>query len=150
MNELQKRQLELKLSINQVVEAIKSYGEYAFSLKPFEHKIDNPTVSKIIETLNARKLGFNADVVLQHIESEIMDQFNDIVKKELKGLSPNELDKARFELEKFSLNSQKETLERLLNDVEFKLLQEVTPTTLDSEPKAESEQKESKNTKKKK
>ena len=62
--------------------------------KPFHFKNENEATPSefeeeltriIIDELNNRKLGFDPDLVVQHIESETLDQFNDIVKKHLKG-----------------------------------------------------------------
>lgn len=84
---------------------------------PFEFKNPNTitpdqfqqeNLRQIADVVERRQLGFDPDLVLQHIEAEVLDQFNDIVKMVLKGKAIPTLMQMKHELELFCLKDRKE------------------------------------------
>jgi hypothetical protein len=61
-----------------------------------------------VERLNHRNLGFDAELTIQHIEAEMLDQFNVIVKEKIKGKNIVTLSEMKHELELFLLQSRDE------------------------------------------
>lgn len=109
--ELQQTKLQLEAALEDINLALES-DEYK---KPFSFQLQNPLLPKdfthqsiknILERTSERSLGFDPNLTLQHIESEMLDQFNDIVKKEVKGKSVEQLLAMRHELELFMLTDR--------------------------------------------
>lgn len=104
-----------------------SSDEYA---KPFSFSVSNPLKSKdfknqsiqlILDYCESRSIGFDPNLTLQHIEHEVLDQFNEIVKREIKGKSIEHLMGMRHELELFMLTDRKKQHEHNLKNVEADL-----------------------------
>jgi len=119
-----KRRLEEQL---EMLNAALSSEEYA---KPFSFSVSNPLRSKdfknnitqlILDICESRSIGFDPNLTLQHIESEVLDQFNEIVKREIKGKSIEHLMGMRHELELFMLTDRKKQHEHNLKNVEADL-----------------------------
>lgn len=119
-----KRRLEEQL---EMLNAALSSEEYA---KPFSFSVSNPLRSKdfknnitqlILDICESRGIGFDPNLTLQHIESEVLDQFNEIVKREVKGKSIEKLMEMRHELELFMLTERKKQHTHNLKNVEADL-----------------------------
>lgn len=86
--------------------------------------------SKMID----RNIGFDPNLFLQHIEGEILDQFNEIVKTEIKGKSIPTLMEMRHELEVFLLKDRETHYKKQIEELEKKLLEATTGVSVE-EPK---------------
>lgn len=72
------------------------------SLDMFEHD----TLHEIITKCDARGLGFDSDLILQHLEKEALERFNQTVIEVIKGKSIKDLMMVRHEIELFMLNDR--------------------------------------------
>lgn len=126
VQELMQTKVQLEEALEMVDVALAS-EEYA---KPFSFELSNPLTPKdfksdlirhMLERCTSREIGFDPNLALQHIESEVLDQFNDIVKVAIKGKSIRTLMEIRHELELFMLTDRKKMHEHNLNNVNKEL-----------------------------
>lgn len=126
VQELMQTKVQLEEALEMVDVALDS-EEYA---KPFSFQLENPLTPKdfksdlirqILDRCTSREIGFDPNLTLQHIESEVLDQFNDIVKVAIKGKSIRTLMEIRHELELFMLTDRKKMHEHNLNSVNKEL-----------------------------
>lgn len=126
MNQSYMQLSQAKLQLEEALESVNLALESEEYKKPFNFKLENPllprdfyspVVKVILERCIDRQIGFDPNLTLQHIESEVLDQFNDIVKKEIKGRSVETLMTMRHELELFMLTDRKKQHEHNLKNV---------------------------------
>lgn len=122
VQELMQTKVQLEEALEMVDVALES-EEYA---KPFSFELSNPLTPKdfksdlirhMLERCTSREIGFDPNLALQHIESEVLDQFNDIVKVAIKGKSIRTLMEIRHELELFMLTDRKKMHEHNLKNI---------------------------------
>lgn len=126
IKELMHTKAQLEEALEMVNTALQS-EEYS---KPFSFQLSNPLkpeefnhdlIKQILDRCTSREIGFDPNLMLQHIESEVLDQFNEIVKTAIKGKSIRNLMEVRHELELFMLTDRKKQHEHNLKAVEADL-----------------------------
>lgn len=109
--ELKKQKERLESALADVNLAL-NHDEYT---NPFEFKrmdtiqlshLKHPLLKDILSKCIQNDSGFDPNLITQHIEHEALDQFNDIVKTKIKGLSIKTLMTMRHELELLMLKER--------------------------------------------
>lgn len=109
--------------------------------KPFEFKrmdrmsesmVNHPLLKGIVGKCVERKIGFDPNLCLQHIEREALDQFNAIALEKIKGAGIPSLMEMRHELELFMLKDRHDHYVRELGKAEKALLEAVTGVGVDT------------------
>ena len=105
--------------------------------KPFEFKkpadasehIAHGSIKHLAKKLNDKNIGFDPSLIIQHIEKEVLRQFNENVEAFVKGMSVENLMIIKHELEKFDLKDRIEFFSNKLSilEKELDLPKEVKP-----------------------
>lgn len=99
-------------------------------------------LKEILEDLRNAQIGFDYNLVLQLIEQQSLEKFNEIINRRIKGISMRSLMELRHEVEKYSLEEDKKEFEKRIAGLPV----EVKPV---SENELEAEVKSLKSVKKK-
>lgn len=99
-------------------------------------------LKEILEDLRNAQIGFDYNLVLQLIEQQSLEKFNEIINRRIKGISMRSLMELRHEVEKYSLEEDKKEFEKRITSLPV----EVKPV---SENELEAEVKSLKSVKKK-
>lgn len=71
-------------------------------------------LKEILEDLRNAQVGFDYNLVLQLIEQQSLEKFNEIINRRIKGISMRSLMELRHEVEKYSLEEDKKEFEKKL------------------------------------
>lgn len=121
---------DLALASDEYTKPFSFRNENSARAEDFKHEF----LERILNRLEQRKLGFDPDLTIQHIEKECLDQFNEIVTTELKGKSVVDLMAMKHELELTLLKERKIGHAKALEKVQKEILEVVTPTVSLEEP----------------
>lgn len=69
-------------------------------------------LKEILEDLRNAQIGFDYNLVLQLIEQQSLEKFNEIINRRIKGISMRSLMELRHEVEKYSLEEDKKEFEK--------------------------------------
>lgn len=137
----------LESQIHRLNETLKNINETLATdefANPFELRIPNqikegqfnsPILSAVVHKCEMRNMGFDPNLFLQHLEHELLEQYNKIVLDELKGKSVEYLLRAKHELELFMLLDKKQWAEERLKAIQEEQAKTVLPEVKE-EPKA--------------
>ena len=109
---------------------------------PRNNDFKSVTLKEILEDLRNAQIGFDYNLVLQLIEQQSLEKFNEIINRRIKGISMRSLMELRHEVEKYSLEEDKKEFEKRIASLPV----EVKPV---SENELEAEVKSLKSVKKK-
>jgi mRNA-degrading endonuclease YafQ of YafQ-DinJ toxin-antitoxin module len=109
---------------------------------PRNNDFKSTTLKEILEDLRNAQIGFDYNLVLQLIEQQSLEKFNEIINRRIKGISMRSLMELRHEVEKYSLEEDKKEFEKRIAGLPV----EVKPV---SENELEAEVKSLKSVKKK-
>jgi hypothetical protein len=126
INERKLQEIEnISNALNELKKALESEeftNDFEFKEPADATKELKQSVLKAIATqLNERGIGFDPSLIIQHIEKEVLNQFNDIVVANLKGKSVKQLLSYKHELEKFDLVDRVEFFTNKLKTLESEL-----------------------------
>lgn len=129
--EIKKRKEALENALKDVEIAL-NHDEY---VKPFKFErndlikmedLSSPSLKNIMRKCISNGSGFDPNLVTQHIEHEALDQFNEIVKEEIKGKDISHLMGMRHELELIMLKERKEHYAKEIDKINKMLIESVT------------------------
>jgi mRNA-degrading endonuclease YafQ of YafQ-DinJ toxin-antitoxin module len=81
---------------------------------PRNNDFKSATLKEILEDLRNAQIGFDYNLVLQLIEQQSLEKFNEIINRRIKGISMRSLMELRHEVEKYSLEEDKKEFEKKL------------------------------------
>lgn len=112
--------------------------------KPFKHTVENQirpeevehqVLKNILSDCNNRKLGFDPELLLQHIEKEVHEQYNKVVESHIKDRPIEFLLQAKHEMELFMLKERAANYPKSLEKINAEL--KAIDEALSDDPHAE-------------
>ena len=93
--------------LNAAIESEEYANDFHFK-KPAnaEGDLKIPRIRSLASKLNSMNIGFNPSLIIQHIEKEVLRQFNETVETYIRGVNAEELMKLKHELEKFDMKDR--------------------------------------------
>ena len=129
--QLQKRKIELENALRDVNIAL-NHEEYANPFK-FERNdtikpssLKHTKLKEIMSKCIQNGSGFDPNLICQHVEQEALEQFNNIVKTTIKGLSIPTLMEIRHETELIMLKDRESHYKNEIGKIEKMILESVT------------------------
>lgn len=129
--ESKKRQLEtVQNAMRDLEDALASdhYScDYVFKAPPnATEELKQPILKRIASALNDRGVGFDPSLLVQHVEKEILRQFNEVVESSIKGLHVSKLMSIKHEAELFDIKDRIAHFSSKLDEVEAEILKLTT------------------------
>lgn len=121
------RQLEnIKNALKDLTTALNSEeynNDYVFKAPPnAANELRQPFLKALAQKLNDKGIGFDPALIVQHIEKEILRQFNEEIELSIKGIHSSKLLSLKHELEKFDLKDRVEHFTGKLTELEKEVL----------------------------
>lgn len=129
--ESKKRQLEtVQNAMRDLEDALASShyaGDYVFKAPPnATEELKQPILKRIASALNDRGVGFDPSLLVQHVEKEVLRQFNEVVESSIKGLHVSKLMSIKHEAELFDIKDRIAHFSSKLDEIEAEILKLTT------------------------
>lgn len=95
--------------------------------------LKHPLLKEMLKRCNEKKSGFDPNLIVQHLEKEALDQFNEIVLSFIKGVSVDNLMVLRNELERLMLKERHDHYNREIVKIDKMLLESATGVTIEND-----------------